>query len=238
MQAEPHTVCIRQRQPALSLGQEAAAAAAGASCSALFGVTHNTHHSRYLPHRTHNLSPAVSPTNTRSQSEAVCVDEELMGPLGFSVDQLMELAGLSVAAAVAAEYPADTHRCGGHRPVPRHQGGTGTCTQRLHYACTAVHAVQSGMPGRLIDNYCNSNSCCCCSWWWCCCCCCNRRVLVLAGPGNNGGDGLVAGRHLTHFGYDVQVSPAGVWPVTLLATCTRMHSTELRPGTRIACAVL
>lgn len=39
------------------------------------------------------------------QSEAVAVDEELMGPLGFSVDQLMELAGLSVAAALAQEYP-------------------------------------------------------------------------------------------------------------------------------------
>jgi hydroxyethylthiazole kinase-like uncharacterized protein yjeF len=64
-----------------------------------------------------------------------------MGPLGFSVDQLMELAGLSVAAALAEQYPPTSH----------------------------------------------------------------RRVLVLAGPGNNGGDGLVAGRHLTHFGYDVSV---------------------------------
>ncbi|MEW5301653.1 MAG: hypothetical protein WDW36_004500 [Sanguina aurantia] len=77
----------------------------------------------------------------RSQAQATAVDEELMGPLGFSVDSLMELAGLSVACALAAEYPAATF----------------------------------------------------------------PRVLVLAGPGNNGGDGLVAARHLAHFGYTVSV---------------------------------
>ena len=60
-----------------------------------------------------------------------------MGPLGFSVDQLMELAGLSVASAASTEYPPSTH----------------------------------------------------------------PRVLVMAGPGNNGGDGLVAARHLHHFGW-------------------------------------
>ncbi|KAE9587110.1 putative pyridoxal 5'-phosphate synthase [Lupinus albus] len=36
-----------------------------------------------------------------TQSEAAEVDESLMGPLGFSVDQLMELAGLSVATSIA-----------------------------------------------------------------------------------------------------------------------------------------
>lgn len=69
-----------------------------------------------------------------------------MGPLGFSVDQLMELAGLSVAQSVVAEFPP--------RSYP--------------------------------------------------------RVLIIAGPGNNGGDGLVAGRHLHHFGYSVHVRPSGL----------------------------
>lgn len=69
------------------------------------------------------------------------MDEQLMGPLGFSVDQLMELAGLSVAQSIEAEFPPSSH----------------------------------------------------------------QDVLVIAGPGNNGGDGLVAARHLHHFGYNVQV---------------------------------
>lgn len=78
----------------------------------------------------------------RGQDQAKAVDEELMGSLGFSIDQLMELAGLSVASSILAEYP----------------------------------------PSK-------------CS-----------RILIVAGPGNNGGDGLVAARHLYHFGYkDVQV---------------------------------
>eukprot|EP00239_Pterosperma_sp_CCMP1384_P010267 CAMPEP_0197864904 /NCGR_PEP_ID=MMETSP1438-20131217/43355_1 /TAXON_ID=1461541 /ORGANISM="Pterosperma sp., Strain CCMP1384" /LENGTH=243 /DNA_ID=CAMNT_0043483283 /DNA_START=324 /DNA_END=1055 /DNA_ORIENTATION=+ len=75
------------------------------------------------------------------QADAVTVDEDLMGSLGFSIDQLMELAGLSCACSVMEVYPPATH-------------GT---------------------------------------------------VLVLAGPGNNGGDGLVAARHLVHFGYNVSI---------------------------------
>ncbi|KAJ7520190.1 hypothetical protein O6H91_20G071200 [Diphasiastrum complanatum] len=76
-----------------------------------------------------------------SQEAAAAIDELLMGPLGFSVDQLMELAGLSVASAIFEAYP-----------------------------------VQA-----------------------------NNRVLVICGPGNNGGDGLVAARHLHHFGYSLSV---------------------------------
>ncbi|GAB4844933.1 Pyridoxine/pyridoxamine 5'-phosphate oxidase 1, chloroplastic [Ancistrocladus abbreviatus] len=72
-----------------------------------------------------------------SQREAAEIDEALMGPLGFSVDQLMELAGLSVATAIAEVYRSSEY----------------------------------------------------------------HRVLAICGPGNNGGDGLVAARHLYHFGY-------------------------------------
>ncbi|KAI8146656.1 YjeF-related protein [Fennellomyces sp. T-0311] len=73
-----------------------------------------------------------------SQKVAQAIDEELMSAAGgFSVDQLMELAGLSVAQAVQKSFD------------------------------------KNQFP----------------------------KVLVCVGPGNNGGDGLVAARHLYHFGY-------------------------------------
>lgn len=94
-----------------------------------------------------------------TQAEAVAVDEELMGPLGFSVDQLMELAGLSVACSLAAEYPADTHRCG-HLPtdvlgdVWGLQGGSDLQQFRLCiYTGVALAGVGNGelqvLPARL-----------------------------------------------------------------------------------------
>ncbi|CAN8100503.1 unnamed protein product [Discula destructiva] len=68
---------------------------------------------------------------------AAALDKELMSSGAFSIDQLMELAGLSVSQA--------------------------------------VYRVQPPSKG--------------------------RRVLVACGPGNNGGDGLVAARHLFQYGY-------------------------------------
>ncbi|KAK3367377.1 YjeF N-terminal domain-containing protein [Lasiosphaeria ovina] len=74
---------------------------------------------------------------TLSAKAAASLDRDLMSTGAFSIDQLMELAGLSVSQAVYR-----------------------------------VHPVTQG-----------------------------SRVLVAVGPGNNGGDGLVAARHLRHYGY-------------------------------------
>ncbi|KAI0138293.1 NAD(P)H-hydrate epimerase [Pestalotiopsis sp. NC0098] len=74
---------------------------------------------------------------TLSAKAAAALDKELMSTGAFSIDQLMELAGLSVSQAVYR-----------------------------------VHPLNKG-----------------------------SRVLVACGPGNNGGDGLVAARHLKHYGY-------------------------------------
>ncbi|XP_068109634.1 NAD(P)H-hydrate epimerase isoform X2 [Hyperolius riggenbachi] len=80
-----------------------------------------------------------------SQVEAQAVDEELFNEYKFSVDQLMELAGLSCATAIAKAYP--------------------------------VSSFVSKLP----------------------------TVLVVCGPGNNGGDGLVCARHLKLFGYEPSI---------------------------------
>jgi len=83
-----------------------------------------------------------------SQQEASALDQELFNDYKFSVDQLMELAGLSCATALARIYS-------------------------------------------------------------------KGKVLVLCGPGNNGGDGLVCARHLKLFGYEPSVY------------CPKQSSTEL-----------
>jgi len=71
------------------------------------------------------------------QEAAAAIDKDLMSIHGFKLEQLMELAGLSVASSIAAKY--------------------------------------NGKKG--------------------------EKILVICGPGNNGGDGLVAARHLCQFGF-------------------------------------
>jgi NAD(P)H-hydrate epimerase len=84
-------------------------------------------------------------TGYLNAADAAALDGELMSTPGFSLEQLMELAGLSVAEAVYQVLP----------PSPA-----------------------SGMK---------------------------PKVLLVCGPGNNGGDGLVAARHLVFFGYECVV---------------------------------
>ena len=74
------------------------------------------------------------------QEESQKLDQELFNDYKFSLDQLMEIAGLSVAEALASCYTRE-----------------GLATQQA------------------------------------------PKVLVVCGPGNNGGDGLVAARHLKTF---------------------------------------
>ena len=76
-----------------------------------------------------------------NQIQAQSLDEELMQCPGFTLDQLMELAGQAVAVGAAKSYPLEQH----------------------------------------------------------------PKVAIICGPGNNGGDGLVAARHLWHYGYTVEV---------------------------------
>ncbi|KAM0718417.1 hypothetical protein Q7P37_005487 [Cladosporium fusiforme] len=78
---------------------------------------------------------------TLGSKAAAALDEELMSSGAFSIDQLMELAGLSVSQAMYLLSP----------------------------------------PTK------------------------SPNILVACGPGNNGGDGLVAARHLHHFGYKPSV---------------------------------
>lgn len=88
-------------------------------------------------------------TGYLSARDAAALDAELMSSPGFSLEQLMELAGLSVAEAV--------------------------------YDVAMGMERADGDEGEKI------------------------RVLLVCGPGNNGGDGLVAARHLVHYGLDATV---------------------------------
>ena len=85
-------------------------------------------------------------TGYLNAADAAALDVELMTEPGFSLEQLMELAGLSVAEAV-------------------------------------YQVVEESRP--------SNNQ--------------KPKILVVCGPGNNGGDGLVAARHLVMFGYECEI---------------------------------
>ena len=74
-----------------------------------------------------------------SQQDSVAIDDELLTTYKYTIEQLMEVAGLTVAEIVADIYPKQQQ---------------------------------------------------------------TDRILICVGPGNNGGDGLIAARHLISFGMD------------------------------------
>jgi NAD(P)H-hydrate epimerase len=99
-----------------------------------------------------------------TSSIAQNIDIDLMKePAGFSLDQLMELAGYSVA-----------------------------CSAHQFYITIASndYKTMNDVINVNMDEFKSISK---------------PKVVILCGPGNNGGDGMVAGRHLTHFGYDVSI---------------------------------
>lgn len=115
------------------------------------GYSHSSHNTHYKMVKYLN------------QTEAIEIDKQLFNKYKFSVDQLMELAGLSCANVIASTY----------RNKP--------------------------------------------------------EVLVCAGPGNNGGDGLVCARHLKLYGFSVMVyypkTPTKELYINLLHQCKSMDIT-------------
>lgn len=85
-------------------------------------------------------------TGYLNAEKAAALDEELMSEPGFTLEQLMELAGLSVAEAV-------------------------------------FQVVEEKRLDQVTK----------------------PKILIVCGPGNNGGDGLVAARHLVMFGYECEI---------------------------------
>jgi len=112
---------------------------------------------------TSGISFVDSATARRIDELLMDMDGAIGSKQGFSIDQLMELAGLSVATA-ANDFISSSG------------------SSSLNSATATVTSVSSSSSSPV-----------------------GRKILVLAGPGNNGGDGLVAARHLAHFGYEPRV---------------------------------
>ncbi|CAK9027895.1 Protein phosphatase 2C homolog 2 (PP2C-2) [Durusdinium trenchii] len=100
-------------------------------------------------------TPAPSQITLLGQEEAIAIDEELMSTPGFSVDQLMELAGLSVASAVVEAYP-DLRRvlilCG-----PGNNGGDGLVDLGGPLPHVGMYGVFDGHGGREVAAFCQQH---------------------------------------------------------------------------------
>ncbi|GFY44982.1 NAD(P)H-hydrate epimerase [Trichonephila inaurata madagascariensis] len=88
-----------------------------------------------------------------SQEEAINIDMELFDEYKFSVDQLMELAGLSVATAIAKTYPLQAMKRKGTLLVccgPGNNGGDGlVCARHLKlfgYEPTVFYPRRTNKP--------------------------------------------------------------------------------------------
>ncbi|CAI5501101.1 unnamed protein product [Closterium sp. Naga37s-1] len=114
------------------------------------------------------------------QAEAIAVDEALFSSLGFSVDQLMVRAQVMVPPPAAST--SSTLLC--PNCFLRHELAQSNRKAELAGLSCACAIYQEYPPSHF------------------------PSVLIICGPGNNGGDGLVAARHLFHFGY----SPAVCYP--------------------------
>jgi hydroxyethylthiazole kinase-like uncharacterized protein yjeF len=132
-------------------------------------------------------SKASIDTGYLDAQSAAALDAELMSTPGFSLEQLMELAGLSVAEAVYAVLMED-------------EGNQ--VKQRLPVVAPPSHSTTTTTPTTTTGV---------------------RKILVVCGPGNNGGDGLVAARHLVHFGYHCVV----VYPTRISSSSKQPHYANL-----------
>nr|CAG4645021.1 EOG090X0AXR [Leptodora kindtii] len=102
----------------------------------------------YLPRVGSLFTAAAEPPKFLGQEEAIQIDEELFNEYKFSVDQLMELAGLSCAAAILEAFP-NNHKvliCVG----PGNNGGDGlVCARHLKlfgYQPTIYYPKRTNKP--------------------------------------------------------------------------------------------